>query len=330
MRGSAEARILSESVYGFIDYGITPYALGDTFTLLMNLEVERLLRGKADIVQVVLSDPRAPNSRLQPFINTNNFRSFLIELFPAYLFSPNTASWTFTEDRSYFYHQVVSRFLRREAIWPGLLTQARGAIDFFSHRAINRFFVRHGQLPRLQAPEDLRRRALGHIQRLFPGKQVVTVNLRNSKSSYFFTAPHREAAIPEWEKFFALAEKSHPDVAFLIVGSFNEWNRSFLDHPNVTVARRAGLTLADELAILLGSRLFMGSSSGFSALATFSSVPYVITNFEAGAAKYVGLQVGAPRYPFASEHQVLQWGREDADALHVQMTERLDRLQRTS
>jgi hypothetical protein len=40
--------------------------------------------------------------------------------------------------------------------------------------------------------------------------------------------------------------------------------------------------------------------------------------------------VGAPRYPFASEHQVLQWGREDADALHVQMTERLDRLQRTS
>ncbi|MBX9963541.1 MAG: hypothetical protein K2Y35_10820 [Burkholderiales bacterium] len=314
---------MSESVYGFIDYGITPYALGDTFTLLMNLEVERLVRDKSDIAQFVLSDPRAPNSRLQPFINTNNFRNFLIELFPAYLFSPSTSRWTFTEDRSYFYHQLVSRFLKRQAIWPSLLTQARGAIDFFSHRAINRFFERHGHLPKLAPPEDLRKRAIVHLARLFPGRQVVTVNLRNSKSGYFFTAPHREAAIPEWDAFFSMASQSHPHVAFLIVGSFNEWNRSVLGHPNVTVARRVGLTLADELAILMQSRAFMGSSSGFSALATFSSVPYVITNFEAGAAKYVGLEVGARRYPFATEHQVILWGKEEASVLHRQLSEHM-------
>ena len=40
---------MSGSLYGFIDYGVTPYALGDTFTLLMNLEVHRLLKGKEDI-----------------------------------------------------------------------------------------------------------------------------------------------------------------------------------------------------------------------------------------------------------------------------------------
>ena len=52
--------------------------------------------------------------------------------------------------------------------------------------------------------------------------------------------------------------------------------------------------------------------------------------FEPGAAKYVGLPVGASRYPFATEHQFILWGREDATALHQHLSERLARLEATA
>lgn len=307
---------MSSSLHVFIDYAFVPYALGDTFTLLVNMEIQRLLKGKDDIVQLVLADPASPKSQWQPFVNSSNFRSFLIELFPAYLFSPSTSRLTFTESRPYFYHQLVKSAFGGRSIWPGIYAQARGAFDFFSHKAINRFFFKHGSLPLLEAPEALRHRARHHLETRFAGKRVVTVNLRNSKSGFFYTAPHREAAMPEWEAFFVKAGESHPDVVFLIVGSFGEWRRSLLRLPNVAISRRLGLGLADELSILLQSHLFMGSSSGFSALATFSSVPYLIANYEQGMANYVGLSVGDSRYPFAKEDQVLLWGTEDHGELH--------------
>ena len=315
---------MSDSLLGFVDYRNFPYALGDTITLLMNMEVLRQLEDKEDIVQFILTYPGSPGSRLQPFVNRNNFRNFLIELFPAFLFSPNTSSLNFTESRSFFHYRLLQSTLRREAVWPGIFAQARGSMDYISHRRINKFFLKNGHLPRLDAPERLRIRAREHLRTLFPDKSVVTVNLRNSKSSYFYTAPHREANIPEWEKFFRLTALSHPNVMFLIVGSFSEWNRSFLDFPNVAISRRLGLGLADELSLLLQSSLFMGSSSGFSALATFSTVPYVITNFEPGAAKYVGLEVGERRYAFAEKNQVILWGQEQASDLYREFCEAVE------
>jgi len=312
---------MSNSLLGFIDYAYTPYALGDTFTLLVNMEVQRRLKGKDDIVQLVLADPNSPKSRLQPFINQSNFRSILIELFPAFLFSPSTSRLSFTESRPFFYHQLAKSALRWESIWPDLPAQARGAGDYFSHRAVNAFFRKYGYLPRLEAPEALSNSATRLLQTLFADREVVTVNLRNSKSGYFFTAPHREATLPEWEAFFLQASHSHPRVVFLIVGSFGEWNRSFLRLPNVAISRRLGLGLADELSILLQSRLFMGSSSGFSSLATFSSVPYLIANYEAGMAKYVGLRIGDTRYPFAEKSQMILWGTETSAELYEKFCE---------
>ena len=309
---------MSNSIYGFVDYRNFPYALGDTFTLLMNLEVLRKIKEKEDIVQLVLTNPKTPCPKEQPFINRRNFRNFLIDLFPAFLFSPNTSSLTFTESRSFFHYRLMKGALARNSMWPGVFAQARGSVDYMSHRHINMFFLKNGYLPRLDAPERLKLSAKAALDSLFPGKSVVTVNLRNSRSSYFFTAPNREANIPEWEKFFRLAGRSHPHVVFLIVGSFSEWNRSFLDFPNVAISRRMNLGLADELSMLLQSRLFMGSSSGFSALATFSDVPYLIVNFEPRAARFVGLQIGEGRYPFAAANQSILWGQEQGDELHRQ------------
>ena len=58
--------------------------------------------------------------------------------------------------------------------------------------------------------------------------------------------------------------------------------------------------------------LFLGTSSGFGTMATFSRVPYLITSIEEMFAPYAGIPVGAERYPFAHEQQRLVWRQEDA------------------
>jgi hypothetical protein len=76
-----------------------------------------------------------------------------------------------------------------------------------------------------------------------------------------------------------------------------------------------GFGLAHELTLLHKSDLFMGSSSGFSAMATFSNVPYIITNFEHEMSENIGVPVGTTKYPFAFDHQILSWEKETAEML---------------
>jgi hypothetical protein len=73
--------------------------------------------------------------------------------------------------------------------------------------------------------------------------------------------------------------------------------------------------LGHELTLLFEGAPFFGSSSGFSAAATFSNTPYTITNFEHRAAEFVGVPVGVERYPFALEDQWLSWKPETEQGL---------------
>jgi hypothetical protein len=74
--------------------------------------------------------------------------------------------------------------------------------------------------------------------------------------------------------------------------------------------------LGHELTLLLEGTPFIGSSSGFSAAATFSEkTPYLITNFEHQSAAYIGFPVGTARYPFAVGDQSMSWVPETEDLL---------------
>ena len=76
-----------------------------------------------------------------------------------------------------------------------------------------------------------------------------------------------------------------------------------------------GFGLGHELTLLFEGAPFFGSSSGFSAAATFSNTPYTITNFERRAAEFVEMPVGTERYPFSFEHQWLSWEPETEEVL---------------
>jgi len=84
---------------------------------------------------------------------------------------------------------------------------------------------------------------------------------------------------------------------------------------NVVIPRMFGFGLGHELTLLFGGSPFFGTSSGFSAAATFSNTPYTITNIEHRAAEFVGVPVGTKRYPFSFQHQWLSWEPETAELL---------------
>jgi len=126
---------------------------------------------------------------------------------------------------------------------------------------------------------------------------------------------YRDSPLDEWHKFIDDVGVRYPDVQFLMLGGFLEWDSALTRRANVAIPRMMGLSLAHELALLAHSHLFLGASSGFSTMATFTHVPYVITNIEHYFAVWAGVEVNAASYPFAQPNQFLVWQREDSRLL---------------
>jgi hypothetical protein len=76
-----------------------------------------------------------------------------------------------------------------------------------------------------------------------------------------------------------------------------------------------GFGLGHELALLHRADLFMGSSSGFAAMATFCNKPYLITSIQRLFSSYIDVPVGARHYPFGNRDQILHWETETQDTL---------------
>jgi len=125
----------------------------------------------------------------------------------------------------------------------------------------------------------------------------------------------RDSPTDEWYRFFRIVLEKHPEVRFFVLGGYTEWERDLCNYKNVVIPRTLGLNLGHELSILHKADLFMGTSSGFAAAATFSETPYIITNFLHSAADHIGLPVGTVRYPFALGHQILSWEKESTELL---------------
>jgi hypothetical protein len=79
--------------------------------------------------------------------------------------------------------------------------------------------------------------------------------------------------------------------------------------------RTLGLGLGHELSLMLRSDLFIGTSSGFAALANFSEVPYFITKMNPGACRAFAIAPGSERLPFAGERQILVYEPETRELL---------------
>jgi hypothetical protein len=312
----------SGSFVGIYDFSYAPYALGDVFTWQVNVCIKALAKGKQTVHHCLMIDPMRPSSPFQPHITPLNYNDYIGNLFPAFLCSPMLSSVKIFKDRKKFNYFLFEEMIHRRLMWPNMMGHAMEQLDYSSHGIINEFFKKHQRIPKLKTPKGYDQSVDDFLERQCTGRFLISVNIRQ-RSLYAslgfekLSTIHfdRDSPLQEWYRFFKIVQKKYPDCLFLILGGYSEWEKELYRYENVLIPRAMGFQLAHELALFHKSRLFMGTSSGFSALATFSEIPYIITNFDHAAAKNIDLSVGSKCYPFATKNQILSWEKESTALL---------------
>lgn len=299
-----------------IDFSYQHYALGDALTTQVNVACMAREAGCDAIDLYLVADPVFPAAPAQGFINVENYVVHLDNLLPSFLCLPGLGSLRVVRDSmgaGLIWTTIVASRVPR---WPSLGDHLRRRMRYpMGHEIINRFHAREGYIPKLDAPFGYGRWARDFLNQHWPGRYVVCINPRQSRLSSVPATTYRDSPLVEWHAFIDDVAARYPEVQFLMLGGFLEWDSALLRRPNVAIPRVMGLTLAHELALLKHSHLFMGTSSGFATMATFTDVPYVITNIEHYFASWAGVEPLAPHYPFGSPSQHLVWKKEDAELL---------------
>jgi len=312
---TTEIALSRESVLGILDFRYAPYALGDTFTWLTNLQIEAHAHSGMPIELVLVTLPEKPASRLQRHISAYNYAQVVENLLPAFLTCPSLLSLRIFQSKCKMSQRLLGAVIARAGSWPSLTAHFRGRFDYYTHSRINAFYAEHKWLPRLQAPAGFHNETERFRATYLTGRVPIVINIRQRALSHDPAALTRDSSADAWYEFLTKAYRRWPKAAFVLVGGFDEWERRFASVPNVIIPRMFGFGLGHELTLLFEGTPFFGTSSGFSAAATFSNTPYTITNFEHRSAEYIGLPVGIEQYPFALEHQWLNWEPENATLL---------------
>lgn len=187
-----------------------------------------------------------------------------------------------------------------------------------SHESINDFAARHGRIPLLEPSLGCVPDVDELVARRFAGKKLVSFHLRLRRLDAGYGGGHsysRDSDFLEWYDFLKEASEKYPDIEFVALGRLQEKPLELLRLPNVTSLRIFGMGLGHELTLMLRSDLFIGTSSGFAALANFSSIPYFITKMTAVSCKAYEIREGAERLPFAFEQQKLIYENETSELL---------------
>lgn len=246
-----------------------------------------------------------------------------MELQPAFFTNPN-----FENIKIYHSRAVLQDFLKknlRENLSPllnsyvleYLHTHERqndlGIINHFinqrvsSHKDINRAAAENGSIPHLQSPRSMKSDLLASEKnnRKFNSFIAVNFRLRAYDESSGPALLSRDSDLQAWIEFLRQAAKKHPRLKFAILGKLEEKTEALFKLDNVFFPRLSGQSLGHELAWVEYSRLFMGSSSGFAAMANFTQVPYFITRMNDLAYANYNIPSGSEKLPFASKEQWL-------------------------
>lgn len=314
-----------------IDFTYHHYALGDTLTGLVKFACEAESRGAKAVDLFVYVNPGLPRAPAQGFITPDNYQSHLDALFPAFLCQPYLGSLRLIRDPITAALTAAAMHSSGGPHWPPLRQHLARRMTYpVGHQEINAFHARHGRLPLLNAPKGYEGWARRFRARVLRDRFVVCINPRQAKLTPVPTTTHRDAPLPEWYAFIDRTARTMPDVTFLMLGGFQEWEHRLLSRRNVLIPRLMGLGLAHELALMHVADAFIGTSSGFATKATFSEKPYLIVDIEPFFSGFIEVPVGGERYPFASDHQRLVWTKENADLLHGYLAEVHAAQRRTS
>jgi hypothetical protein len=196
-----------------------------------------------------------------------------------------------------------------------------------SHESINAFAAKRGGIPLLTPALGCVPDVDELIEQRLSGKKIVPFHLRMRRLDFGYGGEHsyaRDSDFLEWYDFLRRAASRYPEVEFIALGRLQEKPLELLRLPNVTSLRVFGMGLGHELTLMLKSDLFIGTSSGFAALANFSAIPYFITKMTVGSCHAYAIPEGAERLPFATENQKLVYAQESSELLMSLLEEGLE------
>ncbi|MBI3044296.1 MAG: hypothetical protein HYY78_15855 [Betaproteobacteria bacterium] len=323
----------AQTLCAVYDFELMPYALGDvlTWNVQTAIRCEELGRDRVDVF--ICLDERFPaNIYQRDLVTAENCGLFFSELFGAFGTHPRLGN--------------VYLYRRREEVLQRLRELAQGdaansesladyertlarrddddaLIRYFTkyvqrHEKINAFAREFGRIPLLRPSVGCEAAVEQLLANQFAGVRLVAIHtrLRRVDAGYGGAVTYsRDSDFLEWYEFLKEAGSKHPDVRFVVVGRLQEKPQELLRLPNVTSLRTLGLGLGHELTLMLRCDLFIGTSSGFAAMANFSEIPYFITRMTQRSSIAYDIAPAADRLPFAIEQQLLVYEPETLELL---------------
>lgn len=311
---------------GIYDFNAAPYALGDVASWIENVAITAEESKSLSTEIFIITGPNQ-KSRVQSFLDRENYHHHFGDLFPIFLFTPNLAKIHIYDGSHRFFgmiqlFQLLKQRKKENNIvhtWPSVNDIIRKKWVYTSHSRINNFYEKNNYIPRLAIYPSFSEFSESPIKEIVKNKTIISVNIRQRKKYSDYRNNYsdllRDSSIDEWYNFFMYNEKNNPDCLFLILGGYSEWDNKLYRFNNILIPRTKSMNLYDEISLLLKSDMFLGSSSGFAQIASFSTIPYIITNMQPSGAIAADIPYESPRYPFALENQYLLWGREKTDQL---------------
>lgn len=315
------------------DFELLPYALGDVLTWNVQTAARCLAAGREKVDIYICLDERYPASIYQRgLIVAENCGLFFNELFGAFGTHPLLGN-------IHLFHRREDLIARLRDVAAGDSVNAEALADYeavlakrsdeaalnayfikyiYSHARLNAYHEERGAIPWLKASRGCEPDVDALMTKLFAGKRVVVIHPRLRRLDNGLGGDHtysRDSDFLEWYDFALAMASERPDIQFVVVGRLQEKPIELLRLPNVMSLRTLGLGLGHELTLLLKADLFIGTSSGFAAMANFCDTPYFITRMNPESCNAYAIAQGAPKLPFASERQLLIYEPETAALL---------------
>lgn len=315
------------------DFELLPYALGDVLTWNIQTALRSQAAGRPRVDAYLCVDPRYPSSIYQrSLVLKENCALFFNELFGAFGTHPTLGNIFVFTDRD----EMLARLRDVSRDDPVNAAELRGYEEvlgkrdnadalnayfieyIYSHGRLNSHAAEHGAIPLLVPSRGCEPDIEGLISRRLADKRIVIVHPRLRRLDHGLGGDHtysRDSDFLEWYEFLRLSALSHPDVQFVVVGRLQEKPLELLKLPNVLSLRTLGLGLGHELTLMLRADLFIGTSSGFAAMANFSATPYFITKMNKESCNAYAIPNGSAKLPFAKPNQELIYETETAELL---------------
>jgi hypothetical protein len=288
------------------DFRIEPFTVGE---LLLCHEVALVLREKhqVDKIDLVLLWDKDNPTNLSGGLNPSNFYNYFSELLQLAFVNIHLGA-VFVMDSPDMLSSYIADNHQRYHIFPPHKdsdgNKITGHHQLFNYS--NSFYSQHGYVPHMSCQLSTlswaRKFLFDNLHPLLP----VTVQLRNTS-----TVPERNAELDCWIEFFTHCLNKYP-IKFIMIGRGDEIDPRFRKLSNVLVAKDYCTTLEQDLALIQTAFMFMASSSsGPSAMALFSDLPYVLY-------KFMPVNEDIPpgsSAPWATELQKWVWEPETTDRL---------------